>query len=104
MRNCRQGRHHSTDGPDSPAKIPLSRANLGQCYKVVALMAGRGLGRRLTSLGLNINATIQISHLRSGGAMVVARGDTRIALGAGMAEKILVEPVTNAPCSKEPIQ
>ena len=58
-------------------------------------MAGRGLGRRLTSLGLNINATIIPTQRRPGGGMIVARGDTRIALGAGMSQKILVEPTAD---------
>lgn len=89
---CNSHSHPPCEGASEP-RISLSKAEKGKRYRIVALMAGRGLGRRLTSLGLNINATIIPLQQRAGGAMIIARGDTRIALGSGMSNKILVEVV-----------
>jgi ferrous iron transport protein A len=44
---------------------------------------------RLTELGLNVGSELTVSQ-RSGGSLVVLRGETRIALGAGLAHKIMV--------------
>ncbi len=48
---------------------------------------------RLTELGLNVGSEIQVMQ-RQGGGLLIARGETRIALGAGMASKILVTPLS----------
>lgn len=74
----------------SARHIPLSEACVGTNYKIIALMAGKGLDERLATLGLHINSELCILQIRFGGAMVVARGDTRIALGAGLTAKIMV--------------
>jgi ferrous iron transport protein A len=53
---------------------------------------GAGLDKRLASMGLQINSKIEILQ-RLGGSLVVAVNDIRLALGAGMAHKIMVLPV-----------
>lgn len=70
--------------------IPLSEASLNTNYRIVALMAGKGLDTRLSTLGLHVHSEIKILQIRLSGAMVVACGDTRIALGAGLTAKIMV--------------
>jgi ferrous iron transport protein A len=47
--------------------------------------------KRLTALGLNVGAQVMISQ-RQGGGLIVVRGDLRLAIGAGAAQKILVAP------------
>jgi len=71
--------------------FPLSMAGEDVLVRICALRAGRGLTRRLTELGLNIGSEIRIVR-RQGAGLLVARGEGRIALGAGMAAKILVIP------------
>jgi ferrous iron transport protein A len=79
---------HSTEPHQS-----LETAAKDSRYRIVALMAGKSLDQRLSKLGLYLGAEIKLIHKRPGGAMVVAHGDTRIALGAGMACKIVVQKV-----------
>lgn len=71
----------------------LNTAKKGPSYHIVALMAGKSLDQRLCSLGLNTGSEITLAHKRPGGAMVVLKGDTRIALGAGMTSKIVVQEI-----------
>ena len=65
-------------------------ASVGESVRVMALRAGRGLDRRLTELGLNIGTEVMVSHKQSGGGLLLARDGTRLALGSGMAQKVLV--------------
>ncbi|MEW6165753.1 MAG: FeoA family protein [Pseudomonadota bacterium] len=67
-------------------------ASEGARVRVVALRGGAGLDRRMTEMGLNLGAELTVRHHRGGG-VVVMRGETRFALGGGMAHKIMVEPV-----------
>ncbi len=71
---------------------PLALAERGERVRITRLLGGRGMVLRLTELGLNVGCEVRIAH-RQGGQLVVARGDTRLALGAGIAHKVLVTPV-----------
>ncbi|NEV61603.1 ferrous iron transport protein A [Thiorhodococcus minor] len=64
-------------------------ASDGEQVRIARLLGGKGLAMRLTELGLNQGTEISVVQ-RQGGGLVVARGGTRIALGGGMAMKILV--------------
>lgn len=72
--------------------LPLSMANEGDRVKVVGLLAGMGLSRKVTEMGLNVGAEIEVRQ-REKGAVIVARAETRYAIGAGMAHKIMVIPI-----------
>ena len=78
-------------GPDAPnnAPYPLAMAQEGEHVRIFVLRGGKGLEMRLTSLGLNVGSELRISQ-RQGNNLVVIRGETRLALGAGMAHKIMV--------------
>lgn len=69
--------------------FPLAMAQEGERVRIERLSGGHGLEMRLTALGLNVGSEVLIAH-RQGGQMVVIRGETRLALGAGMAQKIWV--------------
>ncbi len=71
--------------------FPLSMASEGARVRVVALR-GRGLTQRLTEMGLNIGSELTVCQ-RQGAGLVVSRGQTRYALGAGMAHGVWVESV-----------
>ena len=71
------------------APFPLAMAQPGERVKISLLRAGKGLDKRLTSLGLNVGSELTVSQ-REGGNLVVLRGETRLAVGAGMAHKIMV--------------
>jgi ferrous iron transport protein A len=72
--------------------FPLMMADEGACVRIVALTGGRGLTTRLTELGLNVGSEVRVVQ-RQGGGLLVARGESRIALGGGMAAKIQVAPL-----------
>ncbi len=71
------------------AAFPLAMAQEGERVRIHLLRGGKGLEMRLTSLGLNVGSELVVSQ-HQGGNMVVLRGETRLALGAGMAHKIMV--------------
>lgn len=73
------------------ASFPLMMADEGMRVRIVSLMGGEGLARRVTEMGLNIGAEVLVKQ-RQGGGLVVMRGETRFALGGGMASKIMVAP------------
>jgi ferrous iron transport protein A len=75
-----------------PKGFPLMMADEGAPMRILALRGGKTLSLRLTELGLNVGAEIQVVQ-RQGGGLLVARGESRIALGGGMAAKILVAPL-----------
>lgn len=75
--------------------FPLSMADEGRHVLVVALRGGFGLDRRMTEMGINVGAKLVVRQ-REGGGVVVMRGETRFALGGGMAHKIMVAPLADA--------
>ena len=74
------------------AMQPLMMSNEGDRVRVVALTGGAGLDKRMTQMGLNVGAELTVV-LRQGGGLVVQRGESRFALGGGMAHKIIVAPL-----------
>ena len=73
------------------SNFPLMMADEGARVRVVALNGGAGLDRRMTEMGPNVGAELVVRQ-RQGGGLVVMRGETRFALGGGMAHKIMVTP------------
>ncbi|GEM_PF-476571 len=72
--------------------FPLSMADAGAQVRIVALRGGAGLDRRMTEMGLNIGAQVRVLQ-RQGGGLVVMRGESRFALGGGMAHRVMVTQV-----------
>ena len=62
----------------------------GQLVRLTKIMAGRKLTHRLTELGLTPGVNFEVLH-DHGGPLLLAVRDSRLALGRGMASKILVE-------------
>lgn len=82
--------HGHNHGHGKP--YPLALADAGARVRIVTLSGGNGMERRLTEMGLNIGAEI-IVRQREGGGIVVMRGETRYALGGGMAHRIMVASI-----------
>jgi len=57
--------------------------------RVVAIEGGAGLARRVAEMGLNVGAELTVRQ-RQGMGLVIMRGETRFALGGGMALRIMV--------------
>ncbi|MFC1809353.1 ferrous iron transport protein A [Candidatus Omnitrophota bacterium] len=70
--------------------VPLSSISAQRKVKIIALNGGNVFQSRITSLGLHVGSYITIvRHAKRGPLLVEAKG-TRIALGHGMAQKIIV--------------
>ena len=70
---------------------PLSRIRPGRKVTLVRVNAGRGLNSRLAALGLVPNVQLFVVNNGHPGPFVVAVKESRIMLGRGMADKILVK-------------
>jgi len=81
-----------------PNPIPLGDLPLGCSARIAEIRGGRQLARRLLALGLRVGSEILVLHQRGNG-LVVLSGDTRVALGGGIVEKLWVEPPSQPPPS-----
>ena len=81
--------------PENPV-FPLADAVTGDRLIIASFHAGKEMNRRLADLGLPIGAQIEVINRQRGGRMVIARNLSRVALGAGMTDKIMVTR-TNGP-------
>ena len=73
-----------------PHAFPLALAGEGEDVRIFSFKGGKGLSYKLMDLGLSIGSCLRIVQRRPGGALVVARDNLRVALGAGMAQKVVV--------------
>ncbi len=70
--------------------MPLTALSPGQEVTLIDIQGGRGLRSKLYSMGLIPGVKLTLMGNR-GGPIMVAVNDTRLALGFGMARKIIVE-------------
>jgi len=73
--------------------MPLTMAGTGEKVRIVMLAGGRGMQQRLISMGLDAGSEIDVIRRGAPGPFLIATGDTRLAIGAEMAHKIMVIPV-----------
>jgi ferrous iron transport protein A len=74
--------------PSSPPFI-LTKATIGKPVWLVEICGGKKITRRLIELGLTPGVKLHLLQ-DSGGPVILAVRDSRIALGRGMAETLLV--------------
>ena len=68
---------------------PLGSLPVGAQARVVEIRGGRELMRRLLGLGIRIGSELRVEH-RRGRGLVVSVGATRVALGGGIVDKLVV--------------
>ena len=73
--------------------MPLTSLVPGQRAVVTELSGGKTMRRRLASMGLTVGAEVESVISRGRGPIVVAVRQTRLALGRGLAAKLVVDPV-----------
>jgi ferrous iron transport protein A len=74
-------------------KLTLARMRTGRSGKVVEVLGGRGISSRLSALGLRPGLRVtKVSSMFMRGPVTVQLGNSQIAIGFGMANKIIVEP------------
>ena len=72
--------------------VPLSLIDTGGRARLHAICAGRELTARLASMGLVPGTELEVISKSATGPLIVSVGDTRLVLGRGMVNKILVSP------------
>ncbi len=73
-------------------RVPLSQMESGQRGKVVLIQGGHGLVDRLMALGVRPGRVItKISSMFMRGPVTIQVGNTQIAIGFGMAKRIVVD-------------
>jgi len=69
--------------------VTLTQAAIGQPLRLVKIEGGKDVTRRLLELGLTPGVQLRLLQ-DSGGPVILAVRDSRIALGRGMANNIIV--------------
>ncbi|MES9837639.1 MAG: FeoA family protein [Candidatus Thiodiazotropha sp.] len=72
--------------------ISLARLPTGCRARIKRISGGRHLVHRLLSLGLRTGSEIELIQRRGAGVVVANKG-ARVALGAGVAEKLMMQPL-----------
>ncbi len=72
--------------------VPLHKAKPGEKLIVKELEAGKNMQLRIGSMGIRIGDLIEVVSNGFGGQVVIAAGENRFVLGAGMASKLWVQP------------
>ncbi len=73
--------------------LPLTMIKPGKQVKLIAISGGTGLRGRLNDMGLNEGINFKLLHSYHSGPCIVYFNGTRLVLGQGMANKILVEEI-----------
>ncbi len=71
--------------------MPLTMVHEGSEVVLREILGGMGIRRRLTDMGLRPGSRIRIISNSDGGPFVIGIGETKIMVGRGMAQKIMVE-------------
>ena len=72
--------------------VSLSDVKVGQTVVLVKVQAGHSLKHRLAAMGLLANTTIKVLRNEGKGQLIVSVKGSKVVLGRGMSEKIMVEP------------
>ncbi|MDP4856700.1 MAG: transcriptional repressor [Desulfobacterales bacterium] len=78
---------------DRALVMPLDLARPGERLVIKQISGGAGARMRLLTMGLRIGDPIEVITNQNNGQVVIAADFKRYALGRGLAEKIMVEPV-----------
>lgn len=76
----------------SEASLPLPMAGEGNHVRIVGFSGNQRNAHRLAELGMNPGVILTLLR-DNGGSLLVALGDTRLALSYGMAQAVLVCPL-----------
>ena len=71
--------------------MPLAMVAPGEVVTVVGVRAGWGLQRRLADMGLTPGVLVRVINSQRPGPMLIDLRGSRVALGRGVAQKILVK-------------
>jgi Fe2+ transport system protein FeoA len=99
MRRFSKMRRSEARPPDTMPDHGLALAGIksGTCVQIEQMAGGHHFLSRLASLGFTPGARLKVLHNYGHGPLIVSVRDTRVALGRGEAEKILVAKPDEVP-------
>ena len=71
--------------------MPLTLVTVGEEVQIVGVRGGQSFRKRLADLGLNTGMNIRVIQMDPDCPVIIAVKDSRLALGRGMAHKVMVE-------------
>jgi len=72
--------------------MPLTMVNNGN-VKVLSIRGGRGTIQRLSSMGIIEGSIINVVYNPGRGPIIIQMGNSRFAIGYGMARRVFVTPI-----------
>lgn len=72
--------------------MPLTMVNNG-AVKIKSIVGGRGIIQRLSSMGMVQGSIVNVVYNPGRGPIIIQTGNSRFAIGYGMARKVYVVPV-----------
>ncbi len=82
--------HSQRNRPDRHS-VRLSELHTGQKARIIAVRGGRGFRERFSGMGLHIGSEMKVLQSNgSNGMILIKTGDTRLMIGHGMANKIIL--------------
>ena len=73
------------------AAMPLMMLQPGSSARVLEVRGGRGLTRRLSSMGILPGSVVSLVRGAPGGPVIVEARGSRVIIGRGMAHRVLVQ-------------
>jgi Fe2+ transport system protein FeoA len=80
---------------------PLALAQSGERVRIKEIQAGRRFCSRLHAMGLTENTEVEVVSNYGRGPVLIMKDNFRLAIGWGMAQKIMVESVDNGKKEKD---
>ena len=74
--------------------IPLAVVSPGKKVRVVSIAGGRGVREHLFNIGLDVGIEVEVLRQGAPGPFLIAFKETRLAIGQGVAQKIMVSEIT----------
>jgi len=77
---------------EKKTRLSLSQLPEGCNATVIALKGGRAFSSKIIGMGVNIGSNLKMlhSHQPSRGPILIGVGDTRLMIGHGMADQVIV--------------
>ena len=72
--------------------MPITMAGNGEKVIIQEITGGRTAREKLVSMGFGPGEPVEIINNNGRGKLILGRGYSRLAIGRGLAQKILVEP------------
>lgn len=74
--------------------MPLAMVSTGNKVRIISIIGGRGVREHLLDVGLDVGMEIEVLRQGAPGPFLIAFKETRLAIGQGISQKIMVSETT----------